>query len=115
MTLLEKLGIANEPWTVESLKYDFGGEDFFVVNEETECDETAVCQVKTGLHDASLIAQAPAMLELLIQTAYFLEYIRIYEHPPIGMINKVTAIIQDATGKTWEEIKEMMEGNDAGN
>jgi len=106
MTLLEKLGITAGPWMLGNNALT----GVCSVMQSHRASGRAIANL-TGYDtnpDARLIAQAPAMLEMIIKTAYLLEYIGELERP-IGMLDEVTAIIQNATDKTWEEIKEMME------
>ena len=97
MNIIEKLGITPGPW-----KYDKRHE--FI---ESERDGQRICYEASISKDGALIAAAPEMLEALI------EDIESYEFSPGDMHShydyiRNKKIVEKATGKTWEEIKELI-------
>ena len=91
MNIIEKLGITPGPWVYNRFGDKFGG---------IEIEGDGIYRAPT-LHidhnDARLIATAPEMLEALIRSAKILEHIDLIK------------IIEKATSKTWEEVKELVE------
>ena len=106
MDIIEKLGITQGPWHAEKEDPDYG-ERNFVAWENTECDETIICEAKYGMKDAALIATAPEMLEALINATIHLEHIP-GTLSPDNIFLPMVEIIEKATGKSWEEIKELL-------
>jgi len=96
MTILEKIGVTPGPWTEEG--------NFSICQDDTG---PTICTVyngvgtKTALKNRKLICATPEMLQALIES------VLIDSHNNI----KKVQIIQKATGKSWEEISEMMEDN----
>ena len=99
MTLIEKLGITPGPWGVDKRVpgiYDAIGP------AEIRGEYCSDYWIDCSDEDARLITKAPEMLEMLINRA--LE-IRGYLHAKSDLVK----IIESATGKTWDEIKQIME------
>ena len=97
MNIIKKLGITPGPWTINhhDINYINDPEWFY-----------RVCEV--SLHrkypgNICLIAAAPEMLEALIKSEIMDEKL----HGGNDFDNQ--KIIEKATGKTWEEIKELLE------
>lgn len=92
MNIIEKLGITPGPWTAEDTKRD--GSTLINAGDYNVC----ACDIQ----EAHIIAAAPQMLEALIE---------------MGMENtdytsrhdRCRKAIESATGKSWEEIKTLME------
>ena len=99
MSIVDKLGITKAPWIVN---------DYYTViqNSSNEEELHSVCgfgNSKRNTANMDLIKVAPEMLEALIDDALFLE-MGIYQD---RFKNKVK-IVEKATNKSWEEIKEML-------
>jgi hypothetical protein len=105
MTLFEKLGITPGPWFVQKRYpgiYDVIGP---VESRGEYCSDN---WIDCSDDDARLIAQAPAMLEALIEWGVYAErfsFVSKNDKNPFG-------IIESATGKTWDEIKELSRGHE---
>ena len=97
MNTIEKLGITPGPWGIRGLKNDryiapvFSGSMSMYSGWFNGCDDL----------DAQLIAAAPEMLEALIDHAY--------SNENDWNVLWATSIIEKATGKTWQEIKELID------
>ncbi len=105
MNIIEKLGITPKgKWTVSKWQ---GDESYTVWNGIIDENKGGghVANSK-NIATADLIAAAPEMLEALI------EIVRIIEPPKRDFtgawIYRATPIIEKATGKTWEQIKEII-------
>ena len=97
MSIVEKLGITPGPWEAEGPGF-VGPKDSPIV----ECSGTS--------EDCFLIAAAPEMLEALIDLTIHIEetyYMRESDRKKDYPLDCMKAI-QSATGKTWEEIKELL-------
>lgn len=120
MKLIEKLGITPGPWDLgygEGLTGDRISWDVFLdgvgcKNKMVRSGKAEVCQINysvdedKAIADARLIAAAPQMLESLIE-------IVAYDISECGSIDDAGVacyidIIEKATGRTWEEIKELI-------
>lgn len=116
MSIIEKLGIQKAPWTgiyftepIEIIS-TFENESVCQIGDEDEYfEEMSENRKKECFKNALLISAAPEMLEALIEDS-----INSYNtdcnnpmfncNPPI----KHKKVIEKATGKTWEEIKELL-------
>ena len=93
MSIIEKLGITPGPWGIDKKVpgiYDAIGP------AEVRGEYCSDYWIDCSDEDARLIATAPEMLEALIRSAKILEHI---DH---------IKIIEKATGKTWGEVKELI-------
>ncbi len=103
MGILEKMGITPGPWKIT------GAYGHLIAPENSENPRDIICESwervignRVKSETFNLIAAAPEMLEALIE--YELDDRTIYAEgysPAVGIIEK-------ATGKTWEEIKELI-------
>ena len=101
MTLIEKLGITPGPWGVDKRVpgiYDAIGP------AEIRGEYCSDYWIDCSDEDARLITKAPEMLETLIELYDDWKHID-YTDPNVF----VKPIIEKATGKTWDEIKQIME------
>lgn len=104
--MIEKLGITPGPWEA-STDSQYGKKHWAVKGKEWT---VALCgdindewEKETGHNDSVLIAAAPEMLEALIDRCLLLDKFRdalAYDH--------LIRIVEKATGKTWQEIKELL-------
>ena len=116
MNLLEKLGVSKYPWSMPHFAADIdcncgyifdGGEDCKTIGELYYTSETKYCEypsLGTAKANARLITAAPEMLHALIDYFYNdfdITYAQSFE-------DRVKKIIESATGKTWEEIQELL-------
>lgn len=112
--IIDKLGITPGPWKVDDQEvcsfvgtenfnklFDVRGWGYFIgglgLSEEKA--------FKTQLANANLIAAAPEMLEALIEWGIYAEKFGFIE----GDENNPFAIIEKATGRTWEEIRRLFD------
>jgi hypothetical protein len=108
MSILEKLKISRGQWDSGVSQID--GFDYISVSlaEDHSC-VTALCghagevDEEESIANANLISQAPAMLEALIEHMYTFE-----ENNMTPDLVETRKIIESATNKTWEEIKELL-------
>jgi hypothetical protein len=123
-TIIEKLGITPGPWCVNFNKWVGGNLGFCTANggdvphssryvAEAFSGEDATEESKAN--DA-LIAAAPEMLEALIESVMKAEELNAIinefddgELSEIIKSDKRVTAIKKATGKTWEEIKSLIE------
>jgi MoxR-like ATPase len=87
MSIVEKLGITPGPWRADDYGTVWAGRAWVV---DTSNDE-----------NSRLIAAAPELLEALIRRALDSEYLS-YDDLEADII-----IIERATGKSWEEVKNL--------
>jgi hypothetical protein len=114
VSILEKLGITKGLWDYKKSpksKAITDGRDWpWVVGYKgDEYDgDLAIVQTENAEANARLIAQAPAMLEALIE---LIDASDNGGHPYRGRTARINAkaYVSMATGKTWEEIKEMFD------
>ena len=103
MSLLEKLGITPGRWRVHNNGPHWNNKDLVHYEIHWSYDGECVCDTVYKLADARLIAQAPKMLKALIELYHDWKHID-YTDPDVF----IKPIIESATGKTWEEIKELL-------
>ena len=109
MNLLEKLGITAGPWY---WKYDHCS----IVNCANNEPLTAFVNgsvyrnnLREDINTARFVAQAPAMLEALIGYCVNFESNKGMNRVlPRAWYDLYTDIIESATGKPWDEIKELI-------
>lgn len=96
MSIIEKLGITPGPWEVSE---DYKDTIFkpYQIDEDGGVDFAMIAECCKG--HGKIISAAPEMLEALID----------FEN---GKRVDFIPIIQKATGKTWEEIKELINEED---
>ena len=109
--MIEKLGITKAPWKY----FSFSNRGVNMVDthevhfgDDGECIAEYVC-IK---EDAQLIASAPEMLEALIRLCDRIEYLgnSLGVRESLSLLKDTSLpIIEKATGKTWEEIKEAIQ------
>jgi hypothetical protein len=114
MSILEKLKIKPGPWPISHNNY--GDEIWFGGHGKGMIEVNNFYAGGHDLTEAKLISQAPAMLEALIEITDRVKTVNergevmeayMYE---VDFLNLVY-IIESATNKTWEEIKEIIEKN----
>ena len=116
-SILDKLGITEPPWKRE--QFESRGVNKVKTNEihfgeDGEC----VAEYVYSEVDALLISSAPEMLEALIDCLLDVEYY--YDLATVGIdiapfekaYQDKIVVLEKATGKTWAEIKELMENKD---
>lgn len=106
--LFEKLGITPGPWEVSQQKES----SLSFLKEIHIVDSNGYYQC--GIHkanstlskkDAHLIAAAPEMLEALIDAFELIGCIEVNEDKDFNIDQWLLPVIEKATGKSWEEIK----------
>lgn len=107
--MVEKLGITPGPWSL-LLDRDVRNDDCgpWIIEHGEECILEAVdYSLEIKEKNAHLIAAAPEMLEALIKTTIAMDnWLNHVEAKfPVGQI---LDSIKKATGKTWEEVKELI-------
>ena len=105
MNIIEKLGITPGPWKACNPEHPM--EDYFITHTfkwNTKNIEGTLIDSVGGKANAWLIAAAPEMLEALIETALYLDG----EGHVVGVIELCIEVIEEATGRAWEEIKELI-------
>jgi hypothetical protein len=116
MGIIEKLGITPGPWEAQRGQEINPETMIYVCHPNTECDETTVCNFdeeddrENHFSNAQLIAAAPEMLEALIDLTLTIEndyYIRESDRKKDYPLDCMK-VIEKATGKSWEEIKELI-------
>lgn len=75
------------------------------------CADFATIKPVNNLANARLIATAPEMLEALIDMVKAQERYCEFHNSNKNILNQRIAIIEKATGKTWGEIKAIVEAN----
>ena len=113
MSIIEKLGITPRPWEAEE-DQDRLSMPFYISHTPETGSIQYVCELgdnctdndgSTEYRNAQLISAAPEMLEALIDEQLSMDMCGLPDLP--GDI-KIKSIIQKATGKSWEEIKELI-------
>jgi hypothetical protein len=120
MSILEKLKIKPGPWPISHNNY--GDEIWFGGHGKGMIEVNNFYAGGHDLTEAKLISQAPAMLEALIDVV--MEEYSVWHNKPPNYHRYKDAehwvrrfrgdeikIIESATNKTWEEIKEIIEKN----
>ncbi|MCW8932158.1 MAG: hypothetical protein OQL19_18235 [Gammaproteobacteria bacterium] len=97
MSIIEKLGISKAPWEVNKrASTAIMSKNTCIANSGGWTDALKEDVFLEQQKNAILIASAPEMLEALIQIQYF--------HDELD----ITEIIEKTTGKSWEEIKQLL-------
>lgn len=107
-SIVEKLGITPGPW-YRSFWNNIDG--IWVEDERSDIrhgDSENICDCIYSEADGKLFFKAPEMLEALIEWA--LQWEKQFE--PSRLFEETVSIIEKATGKSWEEIKELYELHD---
>jgi len=118
MNIIEKLGITPGPWKVNDAK--FAGDEVVDCSGRTSDESDIVyanCNNEQWKGNLKLIAEAPEMLEALIEATIEIMNNDINEYKwskkdAIRRNDGYISVIEKATGKTWEEIKELLEVED---
>jgi len=106
MTLLAKLGITPGPWKYYKQSAHSGSNHGYRVETyHTEIDIAHIYEPAEA--NARLIAQAPAMLFLMVAMVDSAKSINMIKGAKV--LDLMAEVIESATGKTCEEIVEMME------
>ena len=100
--LTEKLGITPGPWIIASGDVNYIGDpDWFY----------RICAVSSHRkypNNQKLIATAPEMLEALIELA--LIFGNMTDEEAGDLLGPTVKVIEKATSKSWQEIKELLNG-----
>jgi hypothetical protein len=100
--IIEKLGITPGPW-----HFHEWSEDIEITKNHSEICTTCKKGYENSVRDLRLIASAPEMLKAIIKWVASGEGIRQFKDVVQTEID-FTEVIEKATGKTWEEIKELL-------
>lgn len=109
--IIEKLGITPAPW-----RNAIGENTSYIMGRDTLTHEVVVAHSRRDpvifdetwerhIKDFNLIATAPEMLEALIDCVFMVEN----GHPVDFIKPAMFELLEKATGKTWEEIKEIIQ------
>ena len=107
--IVEKLGITTRQWSFKPFTYAWESKvSTYEVHHgpDGECVAGSVAVME----DARLIAAAPEMLDALMQRANAIDR-KGGDHMTLNEeleFTHISGIIEKATGKTWEEIKELL-------
>lgn len=107
--IIKKLGITPGPWSIEKDIYKHT-----IIKEEW-----VIAECTPAIEDVSLIAAAPEMLEALIKDLFHYEWemdIDLWGRVAIEKLGddqkewfiQRIKIIEKATSKTWEEVRELL-------
>ena len=104
MSIINKLGITPGPW--EKYSTTINRTHTIIGRNDGEIG-SIICQDLTK-GNATIIAAAPEMLEVLIELMEFAEYWSEYDEP-IGIHDRMRNAIEKASGRKWNEIKDLID------
>ena len=117
MSIIEKLGISKSPWKAARDDCHFDS-----LSDIVDSDDKLICQstgysVDVMQKDCLLMASAPEMLEALIDEWFFIDkFLSVWAdsidcaeyHKFNQRAEIIVCLVEKATGKSWEQIKELL-------